>query len=318
MSKIARSYNALSGVKRLFTTSSKNRTHSFNLNNSIINNISNKKPYTGPLKACILDWSGTTVDRFVLAPAVAFVEVFKKYGVEITMTEAREPMGLRKDLHINQILKMPRVRNEWLKIKGSLPNKTDEINMFNDFVPMQLKCLPEYSQLLPGTRDTISVLQNEYKLRIGSTTGFTQVMVEILNNKAKEQGVNMDTYVAGDMVPNNMGFRPAPFMVYQNMCNLGVWPIESVVKVDDTVSGCQEGTNAGCWSVGINDWSNYIGVDSMEHWNTMPEKEKEERRHASKLKLLHESTAHYIIDDLTDMIDVVKHINNNLAQGKKP
>ena len=37
--------------------------------------------YVGPVKACLLDWSGTTVDKYVLAPAVIFVEVFKKFKV---------------------------------------------------------------------------------------------------------------------------------------------------------------------------------------------------------------------------------------------
>jgi len=61
-------------------------------------------PYKGVLKAAILDWSGTTADAHVLAPAVSFVEVFEKHGVPITMEEARKPMGLRKDLHIAKIL----------------------------------------------------------------------------------------------------------------------------------------------------------------------------------------------------------------------
>jgi phosphonoacetaldehyde hydrolase len=46
----------------------------------------------------------------VIAPAVVFVQVFKKYGVNISMQEARKPMGLRKDLHIAEILKIPEVR----------------------------------------------------------------------------------------------------------------------------------------------------------------------------------------------------------------
>ena len=33
--------------------------------------------YRGPLRAAILDWSGTTTDRYVIAPAVVFQEVFK-------------------------------------------------------------------------------------------------------------------------------------------------------------------------------------------------------------------------------------------------
>ena len=38
--------------------------------------------YRGKVKALVLDWSGTTADAYVLAPAVVFVDVFKKHGVE--------------------------------------------------------------------------------------------------------------------------------------------------------------------------------------------------------------------------------------------
>ena len=47
------------------------------------------------MKAVILDWSGTTADAHVIAPAISFCKVFEKHGVPITMEEARLPMGLR-------------------------------------------------------------------------------------------------------------------------------------------------------------------------------------------------------------------------------
>ena len=62
------------------------------------------RSYTGQVKGLILDWSGTTADAYVLAPAVVFVQVFQKHGVEVTMSEARGPMGLRKDLHILSLI----------------------------------------------------------------------------------------------------------------------------------------------------------------------------------------------------------------------
>ncbi len=51
------------------------------------------RSYRGRVKAVILDWSGTTADAYVVAPAVVFVEVFGKQGVEISMAEARGPHG---------------------------------------------------------------------------------------------------------------------------------------------------------------------------------------------------------------------------------
>ena len=66
-------------------------------------NYLDEKRYNGKVQAVILDWSGTTADAYVVAPAVVFVEVFKKQNVEISMAEARGPMGLRKDLHIKAL-----------------------------------------------------------------------------------------------------------------------------------------------------------------------------------------------------------------------
>jgi len=280
-------------------------------------NQSNRTGFSGPLKAIILDWSGTTADAHVLAPAVVFVDVFEKHGVPISMVEARGPMGLRKDLHIAKILEIPDVRERWTKIKGSAPTSSTVDELFADFVPMQLACLGKYTTLLPGAADTVKTLQNDYKMLVGSTTGFVESMVDVLLADAKKQGYTPDYSVAGDQVENNMGFRPAPFMIYKNLVNLGVYPIESVLKVDDTVSGVGEGINAGCWSVGVAGLSNYTNVDSLEQWDAMSAEEKEERVQVSRVKL-YGSGAHYVIDKISDIIDVVNDVNKRLAAGEKP
>ena len=273
--------------------------------------------YNGRVKACILDWSGTTADAHVLAPAVVFVDVFKKHGVEISMKEAREPMGLRKDLHIKKILEIPEVNKRWLQIKGNKPTDNDAQNIFNDFVPMQLECLPKYSTLIHGVPETINRLRNDYNIKIGSTTGFTKKMVDVLLEKSKEQGYVPDSSVAGDEVANDMGVRPEPFMIYQNLLQLKISPIQSVVKVDDTVSGVGEGLNAGCWAVGIAGLSNYTDIDSLEQWEKMNSEERQERVEQSR-EILLKSGAHYVIDDFTSLPDVIDDINIRLSNNEKP
>ena len=78
--------------------------------------------YRGKLKAAILDWSGTTADAHVIAPAVVFKDVFEKHNVPITMKESREPMGLRKDLHIQKILEIPEVKERVKSFLEKLKN----------------------------------------------------------------------------------------------------------------------------------------------------------------------------------------------------
>ena len=71
------------------------------------------RTYKGKVRGVVLDWSGTVADAYVLAPAVVFVDVFRKHGVEISMSEARGPMGLRKDLHIKALTEIPTIRERW-------------------------------------------------------------------------------------------------------------------------------------------------------------------------------------------------------------
>ena len=274
-----------------------------------------RKLYRGPLKAAILDWSGTTTDRYVIAPAVVFKEVFQKAGVPITMEEAREPMGLRKDLHIEAITKMPEVRKRWQHRYARPPNKKDVLKMFKDFVPAQIECLPEYSTIIPGTREAVDRLRGGLKLKIGVTTGFTRPMANVLLTALKAQGYEPDVDVTGDEVEN--GARPQPFMVYENLERLGVFPIQSVVKVDDTVGGVGEGLNAGCWTVGLSRYSNYMNINSYEEESRLSDTEIERRNNQSR-KILEEAGAHYVIDSIRELPDVCYEINQKLANGIHP
>src|ERR1700733_9402646 len=122
----------------------------------------------------MLDCSGTTMDRYVDAPAIVFVEVFKQYGLEITMPEARGPMGLRKDLHIRAITQIPSVRKRFVDKFGREPVQGDVDAMFAVFVPTQLALLRNgaYHTLLPGVGELCREWQKQ-GIKIGVTTGFS-------------------------------------------------------------------------------------------------------------------------------------------------
>lgn len=272
------------------------------------------RSYRGKVKAVILDWSGTTADKYVVAPAVVFVEVFMKHGVEISMTEARGPMGLRKDLHIKALTETPEIAERWKAKHGKYPGQAEVDSMFKDFVPMQLDCLRKYTGLLPGVAEVTQRLQKR-GIKIGSTTGFTRVMVDILEEDAAKQGYRPDSSVAGDEVIH--GARPGPFMVYKNLDNLGITPIESVVKVDDTISGVGEALNAGCWGIGVARWSNYMDMDTPDSDKELSETEIQRRLEKTR-EILRKAGAHYVIDSIADIEPVIEDINARLARGERP
>ena len=273
-----------------------------------------ERSYRGKVKALILDWSGTVADAYVLAPAVVFFEVFKKHGVEISMFEARGPMGLRKDLHIKALTEVPEIRHRWKEIKGKDPDQGDVDDMFADFVPMQLDCLRQYTGLLPGVAEVVQRLQKQ-GIKIGSTTGFVRPMVDVLEKDAKKQGYVPDASVAGDEVEH--GARPKPFMVYKNLDMMDVHPIQSVIKVDDTISGIGEALEAGCWGVGVSLYSNYMDIDSLAHAESLSDEEMARRLDHTN-EILQKAGAHYVIDSLTDIEPVIEDVNRRLARGERP
>ncbi|MDE0187836.1 MAG: phosphonoacetaldehyde hydrolase [bacterium] len=273
------------------------------------------RSYRGPVRGVILDWSGTVVDAYVLAPARVFVEVFRRRGVEITMSEARGPMGLTKDLHIRRLLEMPAISERWRAVHGRAPDQADARGMFEDFVPLTIECLPEHAELLPGVVEMAAGLQSEYGVKIGVTTGFVRSMVDVLLVRAREQGFHPDCTVAGDEVAH--GARPRPFMLYRNLDLLDVHPIQAVVKVDDTTSGVEEGLEAGCWSVGIARYGNYMNAHSLSEARSWSPEEVSERLAAARA-ILWEAGAHYVIDEPLELLGVVDDVNLRLGRGERP
>src|SRR6476659_3089773 len=195
-----------------------------------------QRSYRGPLQAILLDWAGTTMDYGCYAPAVVFLEVFKRKGVPISVDEARAPMGAHKRVHIRKISQLDAVRERWLAAHKRPPTEDDVESMFKEFVPLQLACLADYADLIPGTLEAVADFRKR-GLKVGSTTGYTGEMMKILAAEAKARGYAPDATVCATDVPAG---RPEPWMCVQNAMMLRVYPFEACVKVDDTLPGIEE------------------------------------------------------------------------------
>ena len=176
------------------------------------------------------------------------------------MEEAREPMGAHKKVHIRRISENPDVAERWEEAHGRLPTEEDVVAMFEEFVPLQLDCLADYAELIPGTLDFVAEARDR-GLKIGSTTGYTVEMMDLIKKEAAQRGYEPDHSVSAAEVPEG---RPAPWMCLENAKHLGAYPLESIVKVDDTLPGIEEGINAGMWTVGLAKSGNEIGLTESE------------------------------------------------------
>jgi phosphonoacetaldehyde hydrolase len=274
--------------------------------------FSYRRVYRGPIEAVLLDWAGTTMDFGCMAPAVVFVEVFRRKQVPISMDEARAPMGAHKRVHIQRITELDSVRQRWAAAHGRPPTDDDVESMFQDFVPLQLECLSTYSELIPGTLPIVAELRRR-GIKIGSTTGYTTPMVEVNLRDAIRQGYKPDSTVCASDVPAG---RPYPYMCLQNAINLGVTTVQACVKVDDTIPGIEEGLNAGMWTIGLAVSGNEVGLPLSE-WQALPSEEKRIRRDRAYRRMW-QAGAHCVADTIAEILPCIDDIQARIHRGETP
>ena len=271
-----------------------------------------RRRYHGPLRAVVLDWAGTTVDFGSRAPVLAVMEAFRRSDVPVTLEQARGPMGMAKRDHLRAMLDMPEVATRWRKVHGHAPNAADVDQLYTQFLPLQKEVLLANSQLIPGCMEAVEDCHSR-GIAVGSSTGYTQELMDILVPLARKQGYQPDAIVcASDVSPG----RPAPWMCFENARRLGVYPMEAIVKVDDTTVGIEAGLNAGMWTIGIARSGNLVGLSEEELHKLS--KEDQQRRVDAAMAEFYRSGAHYVVDSIADMPRALRQIAENLANGMRP
>lgn len=271
-----------------------------------------QRSYRGPLKAVILDWAGTTIDFGSFAPVAVFIRLFERHGISVSKENVRSGMGLMKKDHLRLILNRPAVTEAWQQNKGKLPTEADVERLFAEFASLQVEILRQHTLPIRGLAETITDLRQR-KLKIGSTTGYTRPMMDVVQPEAERRGYVPDALVCPDEVPAG---RPYPWMIYQNLIQMNIYPAEAVVKVGDTLPDIEEGLNAGLWTVGIALSGNLLGLSEAEV-AALPAEVLTSKREAIA-KQLYQCGAHYVIDGIWDLPPVLDDIQTRLRRGERP
>ena len=275
-----------------------------------------RNPHFSPqpltVRAIILDWAGTAVDFGSCAPVHAFVSAFKALGIEITGADARGPMGRHKRDHLAAIFALPHVALQWQQRHGHPPTERDIDTVFAAFVPAQMAVLADFATPIPGVVETVAGLRAA-GVGIGSTTGYTAAMLDVVAKSAAKQGYAPDAAFAADQVPAG---RPAPWMIFENLQALGVWPPAAVVKIGDTIADIEEGRNAGCWTVALTACGNEVGLPQAEF------ERLDVLTRAALVQCAVERLAgagcHYLAGSWAEIPHIVAEINARLAAGERP
>lgn len=248
----------------------------------------------------IFDWAGTTVDYGCFAPVQAFVEAFRTYGIEPAMEEVRKPMGMLKIDHIRTMLEMPRISGLWKECQGRGWNEEDVEAVYKNMERRTLEILPQFAEVKPYVLEVVEELRS-LGIKIGSTTGYTDEMMEIVVPAARADGYVPDMWVSPNSV-KNMG-RPYPYMIFRNMETLQASSVSGVIKVGDTVADIKEGKNAGVTTVGIVEGSSVMGLSRTEY-ETLDDSGKLERCRRAEA-IYDEAGADFIIKDMRGLLDII-------------
>ena len=252
------------------------------------------------IEAVIFDWAGTTVDHGCMAPVAAFREVFRRRGVEVSADVARGPMGTHKRTHIERLCAVPEVTAAWRARFGAPPGAAAVDAMFAEFIPLQLAVLRDHAAPVPGCLAAVAALRAR-GLRVGSTTGFTRAMMDVLAPEAAHRGFAPDVIVTADEVPRA---RPWPDMCLRNVMELGASSVASCVKVDDTTAGIEEGLRAGMWTIGVVMTGNEIGRTETELAALRPD--ERERLRAAGYARLRAAGAHVVVDGIAEVPEAIE------------
>ncbi|BBI31933.1 phosphonoacetaldehyde hydrolase [Cohnella abietis] len=265
------------------------------------------------VQGIILDWAGTAVDYGCMAPVHVFLDIFRTKGIEPTLEEVRAPMGFLKWDHIKTMLEMPRIGKLFEEQIGRPYTDSDVDQMHDEFEPKLLAILHQFADPIEHVINVVDQLR-QTGLKIGATTGYNDAMMNIVASKASENGYAPDYWLTPDSV-NGKG-RPSPYMIYKNMIQLDMGLVSQVVKVGDTASDIQEARNAGVWAVGIVKGSSMLGL-TQDEVNAMEDSKLSDLIEAAKQRFL-QYGAHYVIEDMSQLPDIIEAINTRLIGGGHP
>jgi phosphonatase-like hydrolase len=184
------------------------------------------------LSLVVFDMSGTTVDDVVDGlPLVlkCYDDAFREYGIAIPFDVLNDQRGRDKRAVINEF-------------GGSRASA-----IFDSFVDSLLKNVARIREI-EGTSGVFSELHSNNVL-VAAGSGFpSDVSKAIVDRLGWEKNGLLDYWTCSENVGKS---RPDPIMIHSIMKHLNVKDPLSVIKIDDTAIGIEEGVHAGVVTLGV-------------------------------------------------------------------
>jgi phosphonatase-like hydrolase len=183
----------------------------------------------------VFDLAGTTVkENYDVQRTLK--DSFAKVGLEITIEQANQVMGIPKPIAIRQLLETM-----------NYPTISEDVirSLHADFVANMISFyeLDQTVEENEGVSETFRKIK-QHGIKVFVDTGFDRPIVDaLLSRMAWQENQLIDGSVTSDEVAHG---RPHPDLIFRAMELAGVSDVKRVAKVGDTLSDLGEGNAAGC------------------------------------------------------------------------
>ena len=278
------------------------------------------------IRCCIFDLGGTLIDKYSITPILSMKELFKNNKLVVMDKYITEHMGIEKDQHLELIMDNDQIRGQWYRNHGFEFKKENLNEMFKEYKEIQKQMTINHMKIIPQTWKCVEELKN-MNILTGVTTGFDEDQTDYIRSKLENRGILIDNYEYSDYKKNIM--RPNVDMIVSTMNKLDIEDPKSVLKIDDTEIGINEGKNAGCWTVGVYRWSSYMNVmsydESIRIDNIVMDSNNDYNQNYSKLMIkkkisenkMNKTDANFIFPTVGYIPGLVKDINDMTISLKK-
>lgn len=264
------------------------------------------------IRLIVGDLAGTFVDPGCHAPIRAIRETFMGFDIKLSTKDIREFTGKSKRQHIHCLTQLDDVRHQWYNLYGMYPGEKDVDVIYKKYEVIQYKHLQNIP-MVPGCATTLRRLSTTYRCPIGATTGYSRRVIAPICQALQEEHLAIPIITCDDVKYS----RPAPDGIFALMDIQKNYDTRSVIKIGDTQEDIIEGRQAGVWTIGLVNSSNYTGLTPKEFQRmqiTEPEKLRNiltRTRH--KLK---EVSPDYIVDEISDVPLILRNILERIQTGE--
>lgn len=213
------------------------------------------------IKLIVFDLSGTTVEDDN-AVAKSLHQAAVQYGLDVQLEEFQQTIGTNK-IHLYQYMiarnQGKPVRFEDFETYDFPELEAEALTLFDRYSVIMLDYYRQHVKAMPGAEETFRWCKAK-GIKVATDTGFHgNISDAIVTALEWEKNGLIDLAVHVELT-DGVG-RPAPYMIFYAMQQLGIQSVHQVIKVGDTPADLLSGKNAGCaGNIGVLSGANGVGV----------------------------------------------------------